>query len=521
MSRSKKQNETDQQKVSFAREFVKYLNQYGMYLYNPLLANQYLKDINMRPANQSREQVQQMVANPRNYEQGLRRLSQYLYNTQLIYKRMVHYLADILTFDWYPIPINATEEDMKKNTFKKDLDLLYEWFDKFNVKREFRKALLKMVLEDGYFVYLREDEDSLFLQEMPIDWCIIDAIWKYGYLYSFNLMYFQQPGVDINGFAPEFKKYYKNALDIQKNNTYYPNIRAEKRDGMWFFWQQINPENGWVFKFHTHFAGLVPPLIGIFIDLVDIPKFKDLQSIKSELEAYKLIFGTVPRAKDNKSGNFTDDFAIDAETLAEFIALVKSGLPSNIDFRVAPLEDVETFTFDNPENRNDVLARALNNIYSQAGIDKSLFNTERPNIATMNMTKLTDSSFVERLYSQFEDFCTYHINKTTKKYKFKIRFEGTIFDKKDRLEEVLKEAQNGIITPKLASALGVTLKELYVGIKLMNALGFPNILTPIKTAYTLSNKEKIGRPKQDIQTESAEITETAGSNIDKQTSEDL
>src|SRR5690606_31098133 len=119
---------------------------------------------------------------------------------------------------------------------------------------------------------------------------------------------------------------------------------------------------------------------------------------------------------------------------------------------------------------------------------------------------------------QFEDFCTYHVNRLTRKYKFKIKFEGTIFDREDRQKHALELAQNGIITPKIASAEGMSIKDLDAGMLLMKWLGFVDKLTPIKTSYTLSKEDtKGGRPakKDNDLTDSGEISRTAGSDIDK------
>lgn len=506
-----------QQSKDFIVEFVNSLKKSNPY-FNPFLANYYLKDINMHQAKQSRERVKRLIDNPHENERALRELSRHLYNTEPVYKRMVHYLSDILTFDWYPIPINATEEDMANSKFKKDYDRMCEWFDRFDLKKEFAKAMLKICLEDGYFVYLRESKDAIFLQEMPIDWCIIDAYWQYGYLYSFNLAYFQQMGVDIDSFAPEFKRYYKNALDAYRNKQYYPDARIETRNGRWEYWQQISPEKGWVFKFHTHFAGLVPPLLGTFLDLVDLPRLKDLQNAKADLEAYKIIFGEVPKNKDNKSNSKLDNFAIDPNILIEYSNIIKNSLPKNVDFKAVPLENIAVFSFDSSaEIKSNLVLKALENVFTQVGIDKSIFNADDPNVSTINLSKLVDSAFVTRLYKQFEDFCTYHVNKITKKYKFRIVFEGTIFDREERQKHALELAQNGIITPKIAAAEGMSIKELDAGMMLMKWLGFVDKLTPVKTSYTMSkNDVKGGRPKEEIKTEASEITETAGSNLERE-----
>lgn len=521
MSQNNNQNQQTEQltqeQINFALEFARTLQKNNHYLFNPMLANQFLKNLNMNPVVQNRNKVKEMIANPSEHEQALRRLSQFIYNTQMSYKRMNHYLADILTFDWYPVPINATPEDMKKPGFKKDYDAMCNWFDKFNVKKEFKRAMLKMSSEDGYFTYLREDIDGdLFLQEMPIDYCIIDSSWKYGYLYSFNMLYFQQAGIDINGFPKEFKTYYKNTLDMQKNKTYYPNIRTEMRNGQWAYWQQIKPDRGWVFKFHNHFASLIPPFLGVFLDFLDIPELKDMQNAKSELELYKIIMGTVPRNKEGRSGSKLDDFAISAESLGNFVQLVKNSLMNKyVDFKAVPLENLELFSFDEKTDKTDSLERSFNNISTQTGIDRALLNTSKPNASSIGLSKLVDAEYISRLYEQFSEFVTYHVNKKTKKYRFKIIFEGTIHDKKERQERALELAQNGIITPKLASSEGMSLKEFNSSMTLMKWLGYPDNLTPIQSSYTLSkqNAKDGGRPEQKEVKESGEITRDAGSNI--------
>lgn len=516
-----KKEEFTQEDINYFLEFAKTLNTLnGMsYMLNPYMSNQYLKRLNMNPQFQDRDTVEKMVYNPKENELGLRRLSEHLYNTQLPYKRLIHYFADMLTFDWYPIPINATEEDMKSPAYKKDWERMWQWFDKFNVKKEFKKILLGMMLEDAKFTYIRQNETSVTLQEMPSDYCIVDAFDStgLGYLYSFNLLYFQQIGVDIRGFAPEFRRYYKNAMDMLSNNNkkYYPNIRAEMRNGRWMYWQEISPDNGWVFKFHNQFAGLVPPMLGIFLDASDIDEFKALQKTKTSLDAYKIIFGTIPRHKDgsNKSGNAKDDMALSPDMAANYMKLIKNALPEGVDFKASPLEDLKSFEFNNSASKTNIVGDAMKNFYKGAGTDQALFNSERPNASTMKASTRIDASFVEEVYNQFETFCTYQLSKATKKFKFKIKFEGTIFDEDERKEQALTDWQNGIITPQLPASRGMTIREFENSLNMMNALGIADKLKPIQTSSTLSNKDnKGGRPKQKEVDTQGEVTRDAGSN---------
>ena len=256
------------------------------------------------------------------------------------------------------------------------------------------------------------------------------------------------------------------------------------------YWQQVKPEKAWCFKFHDMFAGNIPPFLGVFLDFYDIPTFKEISKAKSELEAYKLIIGEIPRLSDGKSGNSKDNFAINTTTLNAFMQIVKSSMLNKyVDFKALPLEDIAIYDFDKSPEKTDMVTKGLNNIFTQAAIDKSAFNTDKPNIATLKLSKLVDEAFIKRVYSQFSDFCTYHVNLKTKKYRFKIEFEGTIHDAEERKKEAKENMSLGLFTPKLASSMGMTLKEMKSGMALMKWLGYPDNLTPALTSFTLSGKD--------------------------------
>lgn len=492
---------------------------------NPFILNQFLKDSNMSAVANRRMELLRALENPRDNERILRAISRYLYMVQLPYKRMLHYLSDILTFDYYVIPINAKEEDFSKRNFKLDYNKALDWFDLFDVKSEFKKALLKMSMEDGYFTYLRKDYDGkMFLQELPADWCMIDNTWKNGYLFSFDMTHFQRMGADLDGYAPDFKDIYNATVALQQDkNAFHPDLRPEFRNGQWSYWYQLKPENAWVFKFHDIFAALVPPLLGVFLDLVDIPAYKELQKAKSELEAYKIIMGTIPRNKsEGRTGTQKDDFAISAESLARFAQLVKNSfLNKYIDFKAVPVENLELFTFEDAVNKEDVLSKTLDNIFSQTGIDKSGFNTDRPSVATLNLSKLIDAAFIARLYTQFANFCEYHINQQTGKYKFKVIMEGTIYDRQDRIDRYMSYADKGIVLlPQLASAIGMNAKDVMTSLTLTKSLGFMDKLNIMPTVYTQSAKDSSigGRPAKDDDelSEVGEQTRNIGANENKE-----
>lgn len=491
-----------------------------MYMYNPYIMNEVLKNINMNPASQSRDTLIEMVQNPKQNEKALRRFSQYLYNVQAPFKRLVHYYADMLLFNISVYPTNATEADMKTDEFKKQYDKVWKYLDKFHFKKEFKKVVTGMVLEDAKFMYIRNEESSrITLQEMPVDYCLIDSQFNYGWLYSFDLNYFSQQGVDINGYAPEFKEYYLNYLNLlNKEIDYAPNIRPELRDGRWTYWQQINPKRSWVFKFHDIYAGLVPPLLGLFVDANEIDNFKQLENTKIALEVYNLLIGLIPINK-NKSGSKTDDFAVSADIAAEFNALINQQLPDGVKFGTVPFDDVKQFDFSkNAQTKDNIVGDALKNFYATGGVDQAMFNADKPNATTMKASTMVDAALVESVYRTFESFLDYQISRKFDKFNFKVKFSGTIFDAEERYERALRCAEYGIITPELPASLGLTEKEMRDGVSLMQSLGYPDKFEPVQTSHTMPNESNDGgrnEMKVDDKTEKGEETADTGANEDK------
>lgn len=71
-----------------------------------------------------------------------------------------------------------------------------------------------------------------------------------GLLWDFDMNYFLQPGVDIDGFDPAFKKYYNNVFGDNQNPWHYiPTNPLDSREGIFATWTQTSPDDGaWCFK---------------------------------------------------------------------------------------------------------------------------------------------------------------------------------------------------------------------------------------------------------------------------------
>lgn len=496
---------------------------YNGFFSTPQLLNTALKNVNMGTMSLSINRIKQMVEQPHLFENELRQLSLHLYETVAMYQQIIKLWSNMLEFDSEPIPylkngkaINLN--DMSSNSFKRDYAQMKKFFDGFKVKQEFSKVMWNLVMYDTYFTSFRVYDDDYdgthyYLQELPSRYCMIDSESYLGYLFSFDLSYFMNSGVDINGYSPIFKDLYSKAIKINNENNY--NVNLPDRNGKWVNWTPLLPDDAWVFKFNTQFPASVPPLLSMLLDYCELNDFKDLNKRKKALETYKVICATVPRLTGNKTGNRTDDFAISSEEVGKFVANVKKTLPDSVDFKAAPLEDFKAFDFTPSSNDKDILNDALTNIMKQSGLTDAISLTGTVNVASATIYKQFNSKVMSNLYHQFNRFCEYHINRMTKTYNFKINFVGTMFDKDERIKRANEDMERGIITPSIFSSRGIQLTDSANAMNFMYSMGYPEMFRPIKTASTMSSGEKDGgRPVKDESelSDSGAITRTSGAN---------
>jgi len=505
--------------LSYFSEFIKAYNAqaYGQnsFMLAPQMLNTSIKDLNMQTSNLDAKQVKRMVMQPHNFEQELRKLSLKFYQTISLYGQAIKIMANMLEFDWEPVPYLLTgaqlePTDFSSEEYKSDFNIMSKFFNDFNVKQEFTKVLWNISMYDTYYSSIRTYEDHIYLQELPSSHCMIDANSYLGYLFSFDLSYFTNSGVDINAYSPGIRRLFSNA--IQSSELDY-NANLPSRNGRWIHWSPMTPDDAWVFKFNNQFAGSVPPLLSSLLDCIKIDKYKELEEKKKELEAYKVIFATVPRLTGNRSNNKADDFAISSEQLGQFVAGVKKTL--SVDFKAAPLEDFKAFDFSPSASEKDLLDTELRNIMLQMGITDALSMTNTVNMASAGIYKTFNSVTMSKLYSQFNNFCEYQVNRMTKKYKFKIRHVGTMFDKDERRKNADSDMQNGIITPAIFSSRGIQLTDAKNVMGMMYSMGYPDEFRPIKTASTMSAEEKEnGRARKDDDelSDSGAASRTSGSN---------
>lgn len=465
--------------IEYARNLNGYLG--GSYL-TPDIISARLKEINLNPVAATQEKLNSAMENPKENEKQLQQFSQSFELTSMVYKRLLSYLSNMLSFDvTYSANINKPEE-YKSPKYRKDLEIVENFLDNFEYKKEFRIVVREMLRNDAYFGCFRDDIGSKHvLQELPPEYCKITGRWEGGFLFSFDMYWFLKPGVDINMYPDFFKR---KAKDIFENKNgarkYIPGIPVELREkSSWVYWVDVPPRIGACFKLSPELATRLPYFTPLFNDLVLQGTIRNLQKNINMAAASKIIIGQVPMRDKDIKATVKDSIAISPDLLGKFMGLVKAAISESVKIGAVPLEDVQALEFEPNDTMYDSY---LKTALASSGVNSNLIFTSniKPNAIETQLSLNTDEQMMTALYEQFEDFMNYQINKKTRNFKFNVRFEGTDFslNRQDRYDKAMALFDKGIVMPqKIAASLGMKPAELRRHMEEAKAFGFVDSLT--------------------------------------------
>lgn len=483
---------------------------------SPVLLNQRLQDISLNPQLPDQTKLDSALTDPKNNEDYLQGVSQSFEVSSSVYKRLIEYLGTMLSFDVTYVPTNADKDDFRTASFKADEKRIEGFLDKFNYVEQFTTAIHQMIRSETFFCANRFDTEKFLLQELPsaVNWTKITGRWPYGLLFSLNLYWFIQPGVDIEMYPPFFASAYKKIWGTGvKPQSYIPSISPTMRgSSSWVYWQDIPVDVGHVFKMSPEIVARLPHYVGLFSDLILQPLMRNLQKSIAMAEATKIISGEVPFL-NNTQAKVADQLSMNPETLGKFLGLVSSALSSAVKVVAAPLQSIGAVSFS---GNNDLYPSYLRNTLAASGVNTGLIftNAQRPNILESKLSLESDELLMTGLYPQFEAYMNYHGNKFTKKYKYSFGFEGTKFstNREERWNVQKDLMERGIILPqKIASAIGMKPHVMRRMMEMADIEGFVDKLTPILQAAQMPSDG--GRPAEsetNLSDSGAETRETGG-----------
>ena len=432
--------------------------------YSPFLSNQLLTNLNNNPRLPSAESVKKALNDYKNSGEELQGFVEFASSFDMIFNRTLYSYANALSFDLQITCTNAyTESDYQSNEYKKDRQTVDNFLTNFDYKKEFYNVLLNVLKRDTYFTWFRKTKTGnrgkmkFALQIMPQDYCMLTGYFEKGLLWSLNILYYMQPGVDLNGFDPSITKTYLRALETV--DSYVPSAPLNDRKGSYAMWVDVSPLDGaWAWKFDTSSFANNPFLSPYVANVLRNDEIGELQYNKDLIAASGILAGEIKLFDSAKSGQKANQFSIDPKTLGTFMSLVKKGLQSTIKAVAVPLENIKFFQFED-KNPNSYTNELTTTAGIGTGISRVIYSSDKMSNAELEAALNEVYQTMKPMYAQFNNFLDFYVNQMTSKYKFKFEFVGSNyqFERDARFDKMMKMADKGLVlnSSAWASAVGM------------------------------------------------------------------
>lgn len=183
-------------------------------VFTPDLVNARMKDISLSPQAGTAEKINTALSSPKSSEAELIGYTEWQELNSMLFKRTLGYFSGLMAFDWTYVCTNVKEpSEYSSPAYKKDLFMVQDFFDRFNIKQNFKTVLKQMMRAEAFFGVFREDGERFVMQELPQQYCQITGRYEYGLLFDFNMYWFWQQGVSLEMYPSIFTKMYQRTFN--------------------------------------------------------------------------------------------------------------------------------------------------------------------------------------------------------------------------------------------------------------------------------------------------------------------
>lgn len=432
--------------------------------------------------NYSKESVKSYIQNISSNESNLRNLSRYLFYRSQIYYRLCKYYANqadlsIRTVVPQYSMLEDNDQDAILQSYNDTLDVL----DLMNLQYEFFKAYIVCMREDVFYgcAYYTEGE-GMFILPLDADVCKIAGMYSdSSFAFSMDVTYFRKNAELLEYWGEPFQSMYS---EYERTN--------EK-------WQLVPEEYSVCLKFRAEdWETVVPPMIPIFLSLIDLMDMADYQAVQEAANIYKLIW-----LEMKTLGEDVDDWAVDPDIMIQYFnRMLEDALPEYVSAAIVPGELHEISFPDDATTDVTKVEKATKEILNTAGGAQILNLNSASNSTSFKYGVQADSEFaLSSLIPQTQAI----INRLLKFYlsnpcKVKL-FEVSIYQKEDFRKSILESCQNGLPNKLLLNSInGISEKDtLAMNFLEEDILKLSERLKPFNTSYTQSGKESGGQEKDD------------------------
>ena len=424
-------------------------------------------------------------------QKNLRNLSEFLYTVSHVYRRLVLNKAnqfDAKSYIVYPkLNDNGDVEESSYQNYIKTSN----YVQGMHLDTQVRKCLIKAWLDDVVygFCYGEPENDNFFIHILNPDYCKISSVDYYSgkINFAFNFSFFDgSNSFYLDVYDPIFNKMY---------NSYKSDSKLR--------WQELPPEKTFCLKINEENLDYpIPPFSGMFNSLIDLVDLSQIQAVKDELSAYKLIWAKIPTISGSKE---VDDFAVDLELANQFYQKLQGIIPDGIALGLSPL-DLNDINFEaNAAEDTNVVNKAYQNLIEANG-DIVLNSNKITNSESFKRAMMVESATAMSVVHQFNTFVNFYIKNNIGIEDVIVEFSDVSkYFKDDKIDQLLKLGGYGVpIKNQLISLLGISPAQARSLEYLEDKIGLaktkwvsPLVSSNVQSSNIDNGDGSDGRPKKD------------------------
>lgn len=457
------------------------------YRNDPYIQNRRVQAISSLPSEFSKNKVAEMLTSPLANERGLRQVEHALEYTAypLLHTRKMY--QDLLTYHSYIAP-EFTEKDAAKNDdFWREWKLLEKLRRKLDPKTTAHKLAGQAVQEGKVFYYPRISVDKphnkvdyAFMQQLPSDWTKIvgfNSVSKY--TVAFNLFYFLRPGCFPEQFGDLFEPYldtFSMVTDRAPKGVGKKYVYAEKatvdmgrfrqivqdnpqglagepevyyQNGRWFYWVTLPVDKIFTFEIDDANTTAVSPLTGLFLSLLQIAQYEQIQLELVQNPLISLFTGEIPYKQKNDQTAIEDDYRLSdaGRRLFEYLwyQMLSDSNTSGIGWFTAPVQNIKMHQLAEAPSATKISSAGYGYTMAKAGLSALIPTSDEPRAGVANISLQIESKFAEQIYRCYERMMQSIFEGMNLKYNWRFSLFGNIAEDADTLKAAKEGMTLGIL----------------------------------------------------------------------------
>lgn len=535
---------------------------------NPYIQNRRVQAVSSLPKDYSKNRVAEMLTNPMGNEQSLRQVEHGLEFTAypLFHTRKMY--QDLLTYHSYIAPEFTDKDTAKSDEFWREWKLLEKLRRKLDPKTTAHQLAGQAVQEGKVFYYPRVSVDKphnkvnyAFMQQLPSDWVKIvgfNSVSKY--TVAFNMMYFMQPGTDPLQFGDLFKPYWdvfsrvtergapkgtgtrfvyaaKNRVDmgllaeIQRGDGFGEDETPDVyfQNGQYFYWVTLPVDSVYTFEIDDAQTAVVSPLTGLFLSLIQIAQYEQIQLELVQNPLISLLTGEI-EYRDDDTRQSADAYKLSNAGWELFRTRFYDELAANntngIGWYAAPLKNMELHQLSEAPGATKISTAGYGYTMAKAGLSALIPTSDEPRAGVANISLQIESRFAEQIYRCYERMMRGIMDGMNLKHSWRFSMFGNLAEDEKTFENARQGMTLGIL-PQTMIYMAMLDMSVIDDLAMSFAIkesGIMDMRLPLVTSYNAKQSESElppqaahdmnpgGRPAADKKpgTEGQEASQDAG-----------